>query len=74
MRTSEVRPIASRGAMAVRAAHALAASADIETLQRILGLDPDEPEAGTTAQPPRAPASRGPVPRGPRTPAGERAA
>ncbi|MER5479381.1 hypothetical protein ABT026_20780 [Streptomyces sp. NPDC002734] len=43
MRTSEVRPIASRGALAVRAAHALAASADIETLQRILGLDHDEP-------------------------------
>ncbi|WP_448316700.1 hypothetical protein [Streptomyces sp. CO7] len=57
MRTSEIRPIASRGALAVRAAHALAASADIGTLQRILGLDPDEP--GTVA--PR----RGPAPAGP---------
>ncbi|MFE5208758.1 hypothetical protein [Streptomyces sp. NPDC056600] len=54
MRTSEVRPIASRGALAVRAAHALAASADIGTLQRILGLDPDEPGP---AVPPRGTAS-----------------
>ena len=37
------RPIANRGELAMRAAHALAASADIETLQRILGLDPETP-------------------------------
>lgn len=58
MRTSEVRPIASRGALAVRAAHALAASADIGTLQRILGLDPDDPGP---AAPRRGPASAGPA-------------
>ncbi|MEU3555180.1 hypothetical protein [Streptomyces fragilis] len=66
MRTSEVRPITGPGALAVRAAHALAASADIVTLQRILGLDRDEPGPAATGG--------GPVFTGARAAADDRAA
>jgi hypothetical protein len=39
----EVRSPVGRGELALRVAHALAASADLGTLQRILGLEPEDP-------------------------------